>query len=64
VILVILVIYMIIPSLRDGHIYNVRVRLALPCFLYRSSGRVLPPLAARAFPELVVFVGHIITSSH
>jgi hypothetical protein len=31
-----------------------RARQALPCFLYRSSGRVLPPLATRALPELVV----------
>jgi hypothetical protein len=47
-----------IPSLRDGHIYNVRARHALPCFLYRSSGRVLPPLAAPALPELVISISN------
>jgi hypothetical protein len=58
VIYVIYVIY-VIPSLRDGHIYNVQGK-AMPCpVFFRSSGRVLPPLATRALPEQYVFVEYL-----
>ncbi|MDR0422880.1 MAG: hypothetical protein LBH72_07715 [Proteiniphilum sp.] len=52
-ILLIYMIYMIIPSLRDGYIYNVRARLCLALFFFSLVGAGAPAPCRSGAPRAV-----------